>query len=108
MAGLPFVFVYLDDIIVANKSMEQHQRDVEEVYCHLQTAGLVINEEKCEFAVTEVQFLGPHVTSEGIRPLPDRVAAIQVILSLLQSSSCMHSLHSWEWLISTAVLSQQQ
>jgi hypothetical protein len=33
MAGLPFVFVYLDDIIVAHKSMEQHQQDVEEVFC---------------------------------------------------------------------------
>jgi hypothetical protein len=57
--------------------MEQHQKDVEEVFRHLQTAGLVINEEKCEFAVTEVQFLGHHVTAEGIRPLPDRMAAIQ-------------------------------
>jgi hypothetical protein len=70
MAGLPFVSVYLDDIIVANKSMEQHQRDVEEVFCRLQTAGLVIKEEKCEFVVTEVQFLGHHVTSEGIRSAP--------------------------------------
>jgi hypothetical protein len=46
LAGLPFVFVYFDDIIVASKSMEQHQRDVEEVFCHLRSAGLVINEEK--------------------------------------------------------------
>ncbi len=37
----------------------------------------VINGEKCEFAVQEVQFLGHHVTEEGIRPLPDRVAAVQ-------------------------------
>jgi hypothetical protein len=33
-------------------------------------------EKKCEFAVREVQFFGHHVTSEGIRPLPDRVAAV--------------------------------
>jgi|LakMenEpi03Aug12_release.lakeMendotaPanAssembly.Ray.scaffolds.fasta_scaffold1094798_1 hypothetical protein len=32
--------------------------------------------EKCEFAFPEVQFLGHHVTAEGIWPLPDRVAAI--------------------------------
>ncbi len=78
LARLSFVFIYLDDITVASKSMEQHQKDVEEVFCHLRTAGLVINGEKCEFAVPEVQFLGHHVTAEGIRPpLPDRVAAIQ-------------------------------
>ncbi len=77
LAGLPFVFIYLDDIIVASKSSEQHEKDVEEVFCRLRSAGLVINGEKCEFAVGEVQFFGHHVTEEGIRRLLDRVAAVQ-------------------------------
>jgi hypothetical protein len=66
LAGLAFAFVYLDDIIIASPSMEQHQRDVEEVFQRLQAAGLVINFEKCTFAIPEVDFLGP-----------SRVAAIQ-------------------------------
>jgi hypothetical protein len=77
MTGLPCSFVYLDDIIVASKCMEQHQKDVKEVFRHLWRAVLVIKEEKCKFAVPEVQFLGHHVTAEGIRPLPDRVKAVQ-------------------------------
>jgi hypothetical protein len=77
LAGLPFVFVYLDDIIVASKSLEQHEKDVEDVFCRLRSPGLVINGEKCKFAVREVQFLGHHVTVEWIWPLPDRVAAVQ-------------------------------
>jgi hypothetical protein len=76
LVGLLFIFVYLDDIIVASKSLEQHQKDVEDVLCRLWSAGLVINEEKCKFAVPEVLFLAHHVTAEGIKPLPDRVAAI--------------------------------
>jgi hypothetical protein len=52
LAGLAFAFVYLDDIIIASPSMEQHQRDMEEVFRWLQAAGLVINFEKCTFAVT--------------------------------------------------------
>jgi hypothetical protein len=53
LAGLAFVFVYLDNIIIASPSMEQHQPDVEEVFRRLQVAGLVINFEKCTFAVPE-------------------------------------------------------
>ncbi len=54
LVGLAFDFVYLDDIIIASHSMEQHQRDVEEFFHRLQAAGLVINFEKCTFAVPEV------------------------------------------------------
>jgi hypothetical protein len=35
-------------------SLEQHEKDVEEVFRCLRSAGLVINGEKCEFAVWEV------------------------------------------------------
>jgi hypothetical protein len=77
LAGLPFIFVYLDDIIVASKSLEQHKKDVEEVFRRLRSAGLIINVEICEIAVREVQFLGHHDTEEGIWPLLDRVAAVQ-------------------------------
>ena len=77
LAGLAFAFVYLDYIIIASPSMEQHQRDVEEVFRRLQAAGLVIKFEKCTFAVPEVDFLGHRVSASGFAPLPSRVAAIQ-------------------------------
>jgi hypothetical protein len=79
LAELPIVFVYQDDIVVASKPLEQHEKDVEEVFRSLRSAGLVIiiNGEKCEFAVQEVQFLGHHVTVDGIQPLPDMVAVLQ-------------------------------
>ena len=77
LAGLAFAFVYLDDIIIASPSMEQHQGDMEEVFRRLQAAGLVINFKKCTFAVPEVGFLGRRVFASGFAPLPSRVAAIQ-------------------------------
>jgi hypothetical protein len=58
--------------------MEQHQKECGKSFpLFFRTAGLVINEEKCKFAVPEAQFLGHHITAEGIRPLPDRVEAVQ-------------------------------
>jgi hypothetical protein len=74
LARLTSVFVYLDEIIVASKSLEQHEKYVEEVFRCLRSFGLVINGEKCKFAI---QFLGHHVTAEGIQPLPYRVATVQ-------------------------------
>ncbi len=70
LAGLAFAFVYLDDIIIASPSMEQHQQDVEEVFRRLQAAGLVINFEKCTFAVLEVDFLGHRVFARVSPPFP--------------------------------------
>ncbi len=43
----------------------------------LQTAGLIINQEKCVFGVTEVKFLDHNVTAAGVSPIASRVAAIQ-------------------------------
>ncbi len=77
LAGLAFTFVYLDDIIIASPSMEQRQRDVEEVFRRLQGAGFVINFKKCTFAVPEVDFLGHRVSASGFAPLHSRGAAIQ-------------------------------
>ncbi len=37
-----------------------------------------INEEKCKFAVPEVQFLGHHVTAEDIGPLPKSHKAFHI------------------------------
>jgi hypothetical protein len=77
LAALAFAFIYLDDIFIASPSMKQHQQDVEEVFQRLQAVGLVINFEKCTFAIPEVDFLGHRVFASGFAPLPSKVAAIQ-------------------------------
>jgi hypothetical protein len=43
----------------------------------LQTAGLVINQEKCIFCVTEVEFLDHYVSPAGVSPIASRVEASQ-------------------------------
>jgi hypothetical protein len=77
LAGLDFVFVYLDDIIIGSRSAAEHGWHLRALFQRLQTAGLVINQEKCVFGVAEVEFLGHHVTAAGVSPIPSRVAAIQ-------------------------------
>ncbi len=73
LAGLSFVFCYLDDIIIASRDEREHLR---EVFSHLPDAGLVINTEKCVFAYTTVEFLGHKMSAAGVEPLHSHVQAV--------------------------------
>lgn len=76
MFGLDFVFPYLDDILIASSSIEEHRAHLKLVLERLSSYGLRINISKSIFGVNELGFLGYWVTSEGSRPLPERVQAI--------------------------------
>ena len=75
--GLVWCFVYLDDVLVASKSMSEHKEHLTELFTVLAKNGLVVNKDKCELGVTSLDFLGHRVTSEGVAPMPDRVADLQ-------------------------------
>jgi hypothetical protein len=77
LAGLPFIFVYLDNILVASATREEHLADLTMVFDRLEKHGLVVHPGKCVFGVTEVDFLGHHVTKEGMTPLASRVKAVR-------------------------------
>ena len=79
LCGLPFLFVYLDNILVASPSMEIHVSHVKQLFSRLQDAGLAINRDKCVFGASRVTFLGHAVTSKGTCPLPAKVDAIRAI-----------------------------
>ena len=79
LRGLPFVFVYLDDILVASPNMATHIQHVRQLFQHLEGAGLVINRDKCVLGASSVTFLGHTVSFRGIRPLPSKVEAIHAM-----------------------------
>ena len=74
---LDFAFVYLDDILIASSSDNEHFDHLRQVFDLLSANGLVINISKCVFGVTELDYLGHKVTIKGIQPLPDRIKSIQ-------------------------------
>ena len=76
-AQLSGVFVYLDDVLVALASAEQHKHDLRQLFAVLQRFRLVFNVGKCIFGVREMDFLSHHVSAQGIRPLLDKVEAVQ-------------------------------
>jgi hypothetical protein len=76
LAGLDFVFVYLDDVIIGSRSMSKHLQHVQTLFQRLQAAGLVIIREKCMFGVPEVDFSGHHVSAADVSPISSRVTVI--------------------------------
>ncbi|KFD44971.1 hypothetical protein M513_14152 [Trichuris suis] len=75
--GLTFCFVYLDDVLVASSSAEEHQTHLDQLFKRLEKYGIRVNPSKCVFYASQLEFLGSQVDSEGIRPLPSKVEAIR-------------------------------
>ena len=72
----PNVFGYLDDIIIATESFEDHLYWMEVVLKELVGAGLEVNREKCEFCCSQVSYLGLLLDREGLRPDSEKVAPV--------------------------------
>ncbi|MEE3023034.1 MAG: reverse transcriptase family protein, partial [SAR324 cluster bacterium] len=79
LGDVPHTFVYLDDILIASSTMEEHIQDLERVFKILNDNGLVINRKKCILGKPKVEFLGHEVDSQGIRPLKEKVEAILAV-----------------------------
>ena len=79
MGGLKWssVLVYIDDLIVFSKSVEQHMLDLSVVFQRLREAGLTLKPKKCELFAKSVKYLGHVVSAKGMAPDPDKVRAIR-------------------------------
>jgi hypothetical protein len=62
-----FVVVYIDDILIYSNSMEDHVEHLRKVFQRLRENKLYAKFEKCEFGVTEVDFLGHRITQKGLK-----------------------------------------
>ncbi|GBG69710.1 hypothetical protein CBR_g4541 [Chara braunii] len=72
-----FVLVYLDDILVYSRTLEDHLEHLRRVLETLHRAKYKANRDKCEFVWQELEYLGHFVTPDGISPLSDKIQAIQ-------------------------------
>ncbi|GFU75342.1 hypothetical protein TNCV_3510271 [Trichonephila clavipes] len=73
---LPFVYAFVDDLLVASDNEPQHLEHLEILFSKLKEYGLCISVEKCQFGQSTFEFLGFKLSGEGIEPLPDRVKCI--------------------------------
>ena len=70
------VFIYLDDILVASDTPEQHFVDLQTVFSVLSKYKLRISLHKCAFFQDSLTFVVYNISSSGIKPPLDKISAI--------------------------------
>ena len=77
LRGIEFLFIYLDDLLVASPDEKSHMDHLRQVFRLLDHHGLMVNKNKCVLGQPSVKFLGHTISADGITPHQDRVEPIQ-------------------------------
>lgn len=77
LAGCKGCLNYIDDIIIFASTKEEHDDRLRIVLKRLADFNVTLNKRKCVFGVTEIEFLGHHLSEKGIQPKHDKIIAIK-------------------------------
>lgn len=72
-----FAWAYLDDVVIASLSWEEHLSHLTEVFKGINEAGLTVKLSKCQIAQDEVLYLGHRIGRGEIQPDPIKIQNIQ-------------------------------
>ena len=68
--------VYLDDVLILSKNVEQHLSHFQMVFYKFRQANLRMNGMKCNFAVEQVKYLGHILSAESVAVDPGKAEII--------------------------------
>lgn len=77
LKDLDYVYCYLDDVLIAGRTIEECHSRLIEVLDRLSKANIKVNFTKCKFFVSSLPYLGHIISDKGLLPNPDKVATIQ-------------------------------
>ena len=72
-----FVRVYMDDIIIFSRNMDEHAGHVEAVLAALEAEGYCCRPDKCVFGADSVPYLGHVVSADGLSVDPLKVGLVR-------------------------------
>ncbi|XP_055585535.1 uncharacterized protein K02A2.6-like [Uranotaenia lowii] len=76
LADCPNTINFIDDVIIIGKTEKEHDRRLECVLS-FRDCGILLNQSKCAFKLTTIDFLGQNFSMQGILPCEDKVQAIR-------------------------------
>lgn len=85
LGDCPFVFIFVDDILVFSKTLEEHVQHLETVFQRLSSYNIKSSLSKCQFLKDEIKYLGHTIKSNGTYSIPDQKKHILASISLPQT-----------------------
>ena len=70
------VMFYVDEVVIATPTLEDHIDRLDEVLGCMKRAGLICKLSKCEIRRDSIKYLGRMVDRHGVRPDPEAVEAV--------------------------------
>ena len=89
-----FVVVFIDDILIYSKSVQEHEQHLRVVLEKLRVHRLYAKFSKCEFWLEKVAFLGHILTAEGVAVDPEKVE----VVSNWQQPTTVSEIRSFFWI----------
>lgn len=74
---LEYCIIYVDDITIASKTVEEHCKQLDKNFQRLISRGLTIKISKCSLFQNSVKFLGTIINKNGIQQDPEKLAVIR-------------------------------
>ena len=74
--GLPFVTIYLDDILIHSEDIQTHINHLEIIFQRLSTAGLTLRGTKCHIVMSFVQYLEHVFSANSMSPDPNKTIVV--------------------------------
>jgi hypothetical protein len=71
-----FIVVFIDDILIYSKNLEDHENHLHIILQRLRDHQLYAKFSKCEFWLNTVKFLGHTISSDGISVDPSKVQEV--------------------------------
>lgn len=69
----PFAIAYLDDIIICSTNQEDHTKHIMLILEKLRYANLSIKLSKCEWVLSQMEYLGFITSFDGIKGNPEKI-----------------------------------
>ena len=77
LGHLPFVVVYLDDILVFSRTLDEHEKQVHTVLEILRNNSLRAKKKKCAFFQSSIEYLGFIIDQKGLHPNPSKIECVK-------------------------------